>query len=141
MRLDLGYPDKAAERELLEGEDRRDIIKKLRPVFSKDQLLKTQQLASGLHVSPAILDYVQNILSHTRQSSAFEFGLSPRGGLALIKAAKALALIEGQKFVLPEHLQAILPAVVNHRLPMHIETGTKQLTSAAEHIIEATSIS
>ncbi len=84
---------------------------------------------------------MQNILSYTRESSAFEFGLSPRGGLALIKAAKALTLIEGQKFVLPEHLQAILPAVVNHRLPMHIETGTKQLTSAAEHIIEATSIS
>ncbi len=141
MRLDLGYPDKAAERELLEGDDRRAIIKNLRPIFSKEQLLKTQQLASKLHISPAILDYVQNILSFTRHSSAFEFGLSPRGGLALINAAKAFALIEGQKFVLPEHLQAILPAVVNHRLPVHIETGTKQLTSAAEHIIQATSIS
>jgi len=141
MRLDLGYPDKAAERELLEGEDRRSIIKKLQPVFSKEQLLKTQQLANALHVSPAILDYVQDILTFTRQSSAFEFGLSPRGGLALINAAKAFAMIEGQKFVLPEHLQAILPAVVNHRLPVHLDTGTKQLTSAAEHIIEAISIS
>ena len=141
MRLDLGYPDKAAERELLEGEDRRIIIKKLQPVFSKEQLLKTQQLAKALHVSPAILDYVQDILTFTRQSSAFEFGLSPRGGLALINAAKAFAMIEGEKFVLPEHLQAILPAVVNHRLPVHLDTGTKQLTSAAEHIIEATSIS
>jgi MoxR-like ATPase len=84
---------------------------------------------------------VQDILTFTRQSNAFEFGLSPRGGLALINAAKAFAMIEGQKFVLPEHLQAILPAVVNHRLPVHLDASTKQLTSAAEHIIEATSIS
>ena len=133
--------NKEAERQLLEGEDRRNIIKKISPVFSKQQLFLTQQLAASLHVSPAILDYVQAILEYTRQSPAFEFGLSPRGGLALINAAKAYALIDKQKFVLPEHVQAILPAVVNHRLPVHIDTGSKQAKTAAEQILESISIS
>jgi len=141
MRIDLGYPDKDAERQLLEGEDRRTIIKNLKPVFTKEQLFETQQLASKLHVSPAILDYIQTILEFTRQTGAFEFGLSPRGGLALLNAARAYALIDGQKYVLPEHVQLVLPAVVNHRLPVQLEAGSKQLVSAAQHIIESTSIS
>lgn len=141
MRIDLGYPDRDAERLLLEGEDRRTIINKLEPVFDKHQLLETQQLAKTLHVSAAILDYIQAILAFTRQSNAFEFGLSPRGGLALLNAARAYALIDGQKYVLPEHVQLVLPAVVNHRLPVHIEAGSRQLMSAAQHIKESTSIS
>lgn len=140
MRIDLGYPDKEAERKLLEGEDRRSIIKNLKPIFSKEQLFKTQHLAASLHVSPAILDYIQAILAFTRQSSAFEFGLSPRGGLALLNAAKAYALIDGQKYVLPEHLQAILPAVTNHRLPIHLDASSKQLKTAAQFIMDAISV-
>lgn len=140
MRIDLGYPDKEAERQLLEGDDRRTIIKNLNPVFNKEQLFNVQQLAAKLHASPAILDYIQAILEFTRQTNTFEFGLSPRGGLAILKAAKAYALIEGQKYILPEHVQAILPAVVNHRLPVHLDAASKQLTSAAEHIMESISI-
>ncbi len=140
MRLDLGYPDREAERQLLEGDDRKSIIKNLKPVFSKEQLQITQQLATTLHVSPAILDYVQSILEFSRQSSAFEFGLSPRGGLAILNAAKAYALLDGQKHVLPEHVQMILPAVVNHRLPVHLDSASKQLSSAADYILESVSI-
>lgn len=140
MRLDLGYPDREAERQLLEGDDRKSIIKNLKPVFSKEQLQITQQLATTLHVSPAILDYVQSILEFSRQSSAFEFGLSPRGGLAILNAAKAYALLDGQKHVLPEHVQMILPAVVNHRLPIHLDSASKQLSSAADYILESVSI-
>ncbi len=140
MRIDLGYPDKEAERQLLEGEDRRTIIKNLIPSFNREQLLKTQQLAASLHVSPAILDYIQAILEFTRQTSAFEFGLSPRGGLALLNAARAYALIDNQKYVLPEHIQTILPAVVNHRLPIHLDASSKQLMTAAQHIMESVSV-
>jgi MoxR-like ATPase len=140
MRIDLGYPDKNAERQLLEGEDRRTIIKNLKPVFNKEQLFKIQQLAASLHVSPAILDYIQAILAFTRQSSAFEFGLSPRGGLALLNAAKAYALIDGQQYVLPEHVQTILPAVANHRLPVHLDASSKQLLPAAQYIMESISV-
>ena len=140
MRIDLGYPDKEAERKLLEGKDRRSLIKNLKPVFSKKQLFETQQLAASLHVSPAILDYIQAILEFTRQNSAFEFGLSPRGGLALLNAAKAYALIDNQKYVLPEHVQAILPAVADHRLPIHLDAGSKQAKTAAQYIMDAVSI-
>jgi len=131
MRIDLGYPDKDAERQLLEGEDRRSLIKNLQPVFCKERLFETQQLATSLHVSPAILDYIQAILEFTRHSSAFEFGLS----------AKAYALIDGQKYVLPEHVQTILPAVADHRLPVHLDAGSKQLKSAAQHIMDSISVS
>jgi len=140
MRIDLGYPDKEAERQLLEGEDRRSIIKNLTPVFNEKTLFETQQLAATLHVSPAILDYIQAILEFTRHNSGFEFGLSPRGGLALLNAAKAFALIDGQKYVLPEHVQNILPAVVNHRLPVHASAGSKQPQSAAQHILHSISV-
>jgi len=137
MRIDLGYPDRAAERQLLEGDDRRSIIKSLKPVLNRELLLLTQQLVASLHASPAILDYIQSILEFTRQSSAFEFGLSPRGGLAILNAAKAYSLIDGQKHVLPEHVQTILPAVVNHRLPVHLDVSSKQLSSSADYIIES----
>jgi len=140
MRIDLGYPDKEAERRLLEGEDRRTIIKKMSAVFTTEQLLQLQQRAASMHVAPAILDYIQAILTFTRETSAFEFGLSPRGGLALLNAAKAYALIDAQEYVLPEHIQAILPAVVNHRLPVHLDSGAKQLTSAAEHILSSINV-
>lgn len=140
MRIDLGYPDREAERQLLEGEDRRTLIKNLSTVLNKEQLVTAQQLATSLHTSPAILDYIQSILEFTRQTKAFEFGLSPRGGLAILKAAKAYALIEGQKFVLPEHVQAIMPAVVNHRLPAYLDSNSKALSSAADHIRESISI-
>jgi MoxR-like ATPase len=69
-----------------------------------------------MHVADALLDYVQAILEFTRQSPMFEFGLSPRGGLAMLSSARALALIDGEDFVLPEHIKQVLPAVVNHRL-------------------------
>lgn len=140
MRIDLGYPDREAERQLLEGDDRRSIIQNLAPVFTRDQLHQTQQLCATLHVAPAILDYIQSILEFTRQTSAFEFGLSPRGGLAILNAAKAYALIDGQKHVLPEHVQAILPAVVNHRLPVHLDEASIQTLSAADYLLESISI-
>ncbi|VAW52779.1 FIG022979: MoxR-like ATPases [hydrothermal vent metagenome] len=140
MRIDLGYPNADAERQLLEGEDRRAIIKHLKPVFTKEQLFNTQQLAAAMHASPAILDYIQAILKFTRQTNAFEFGLSPRGGLALLNAAKAYALIDSKKYILPEHVQAVLPAVANHRLPVHLDNTSKKRKSAAAHIMESVSI-
>ena len=140
MRIDLGYPDRDAERQLLEGEDRRSMIDKISPVFTIKQLFNLQQRAREITVSGAILDYVQNILTFSRQSHAFEFGLSPRGGLALLNAARAFALLDGQSYVLPEHIQAILPSVVDHRLPVHLDSEARQLSSAAQHIIESVSI-
>ena len=116
MRLHLGFPDRQAERELLQGEERRDMIEHIMPVLDGGQLISIQKQAAGIHVADALLDYVQSLLEFTRNSPMFEFGLSPRGGLALLSSARALALIDGREFVLPEHIKQVLPAVVNHRL-------------------------
>jgi MoxR-like ATPase len=116
MRLHLGFPDRQAERELLQGEERRDMIEHIKPVLDGGQLISIQKQAAGIHVAGALLDYVQALLEFTRNSPMFEFGLSPRGGLALLNSARALALIDGREFVLPEHIKQVLPAVVNHRL-------------------------
>ena len=116
MRLHLGFPGREAERELLQGEERRDMIEHIKPVLDGGQLITIQKQAAGIHVADALLDYVQSLLEFTRNSPMFEFGLSPRGGLALLNSARALALIDGREFVLPEHIKQVLPAVVNHRL-------------------------
>ena len=131
MRLHLGFPDRQAERELLQGEERRDMIEHIKPVLDGGQLISIQKQAAGIHVADALLDYVQSLLEFTRNSPMFEFGLSPRGGLALLNSARALALIDGREFVLPEHIKQVLPAVVNHRLVnTSDELEIKKLTAA-----------
>ncbi len=131
MRLHLGFPDRKAERELLQGEDRRDMIEHIRPVLDAGKLITIQKQAANMHVAEALLDYVQSILDFTRNSPMFEFGLSPRGGLALLSSARALALIDGKDFVLPEHIKQVLAAVVNHRLvKTSDELDSKKQTSA-----------
>ncbi|MDX1519960.1 MAG: AAA family ATPase, partial [Gammaproteobacteria bacterium] len=116
MRIELGYPDKAAERELFLGEDRREMINALEAVLSPLQLLALQKQAERVHVSDALLQYLEDLLAFSRESGLFAHGLSPRAGLAVMQSARAWALLQGQEEVLPEDLQAILPSVVGHRL-------------------------
>jgi MoxR-like ATPase len=116
MRISLGYPDARAERELLRGADRRDLIAHLQPAITPLQLKELQEAARNLQVSDALLDYVQALINHTRHSPRFTQGLSPRAGVAILRAAQAWALMEGRHQVLPEDVQATLPAVVGHRL-------------------------
>jgi MoxR-like ATPase len=132
MRIQLGYPDKVAERALLKGEDRRDLIAKLVPAMKIDQLLSLQKEVIGIHVSDALIDYVQALINHTRDSAKYEMGLSPRAGLALLRAAQAWALMAGRKQVLPEDVQAIAPSVVGHRLKPVTTVNTKILDAAQE---------
>lgn len=139
MRIHLGFPDKDAERELLQGQDRRSMIEHVKPVFDHGKLLTVQQQAAAVHVAGPLLDYIQAILEFTRSSPMFETGLSPRGGIALLSAARALAMIEGQDYVLPEHIKAVLPAVVNHRLVASSEDLGKH-QSAAFYIAESVPI-
>ena len=134
MRLHLGFPGRQAERELLQGEDRRDMIEHIKPVLDGGKLISIQMQAAGIFVSDALLDYVQSILDFSRNSSMFEFGLSPRGGIALLNSAKALALIDGKEFVLPEHIKQVLPAVVNHRLVNTSDELEAKKQSAADFI-------
>jgi len=116
MRIELGYPEPQAERALLQGSDRRDMIAHLKPCLAEGQLAAMQTQVAALHASDALVDYVQALLAHSRLSPEFDCGLSPRAGLAILRAAKAWALMDGRDFVLPEDVQTILPAVAGHRL-------------------------
>ncbi|MDM8548169.1 AAA family ATPase [Candidatus Venteria ishoeyi] len=116
MRLELGYPDHQAERALLKGQDRRQLIEQLSPKLNAEQVLTLQSQVPNIILSDALIDYVQAILQHSRNAPQFRFGLSPRAGLALLRAAQAWALLHGRDFVLPEDIQALLPAIAGHRL-------------------------
>ncbi|KPV39690.1 AAA family ATPase [Thiohalorhabdus denitrificans] len=116
LRLTLGYPDARAERELLEGEDRGALVQRMAPVMAPEDLASLQEAVPRVHAAPPLLDYIQALLGHTREAGRFRSGLSPRAGLALLRAAQAWALVDGREAVLPEDVQAVFPAVAGHRL-------------------------
>ena len=132
MRLELGYPDRQAERSLLESGGRREQLPDLAACFSPEQLAPLQKQAAAVHVSPALLDYVQSLIEATRHSPKFIHGLSPRAALALLAAARAWAFIAGRNMVLPEDIQAVLPSVACHRL--HLTGST--LHARNEDVLE-----
>jgi len=135
MRIELGYPDRGAERALLTGTDRRDLLATLEPGMAPGELLEQQALVQKVHVAPALLDYVQAIVEHTRRSPDYVAGLSPRAALAIVHSARAWAMLEGRDKVLPEDVQAILPGVAAHRLrPAHdaqrrVDVGAQLLSA------------
>lgn len=116
LRIELGYPDRNAERALLENGGRKDKLPALAACFEPDQLVMLQREAAAVHTSPALLDYVQALTEATRGHPAFVHGLSPRAALGVLAVARAWAFIHGRKMVLPEDVQAILPSVACHRL-------------------------
>jgi MoxR-like ATPase len=116
MRVSLGYPHRAAERLLLMGNGRRATADALQPVLSHEQLEQLQQAVLQVHASGALLDYVQDIVEATRNGQWFVQGLSPRAAIALLRAARAVALMQGRDYVAPDDVQAILPQVAAHRL-------------------------
>jgi MoxR-like ATPase len=125
MRIELGYPDARAERELLLGQDRRQLLQQLEAVVNVDDLLSMQETVTKVHISGALVDYVQRILSHTRESGLYHTGLSPRAGLGLLRAGQAWAMLEGRDHVLPEDIQAVLPSIVSHRLQRREEDNAQ----------------
>jgi len=116
MRIELGYPDVSAERTLLKGRDRREMVAEIEPILQPKALFEMQQRVSEIHVSDALIDYLQALLNYSRRAPGFLAGLSPRAGLSLRSAAQAWAMLAGRSHVMPEDVQAVLPAVVGHRL-------------------------
>ena len=127
MRLELGVPGREAERAMLMGEDRRDVLRSLSPALSAGELQSLQKAVRSVHVAPALLDYLQDLLASSRRHG---HGLSPRAGLALLSASRAWALMNGRPMVIPEDIQSIAPAVIAHRLD-HAAHGMsgKELTA------------
>jgi MoxR-like ATPase len=116
MCIQLGYPDERAERELLEGVDRRSMIAGLNVTIDHAMLTRLQAAVLKVKASSSVLDYLQRIVAFTRTQGGYAYGLSPRGALALLRAAKAWAVVHKRLYLLPEDIQAVLPAVADHRL-------------------------
>ena len=116
MRISMGYPDRMAERELLMGHDRRDIVERLPSLLSLTELQQLQQQVLAVHAAGPLLDYVQDLIAATRSGQWFLQGLSPRAGIAVVRAAKAQALLSGRDYVAPDDVQAVLPQTIAHRL-------------------------
>jgi MoxR-like ATPase len=116
MCLSLGYPDPAAERALLMGEDRRAMLKSIEPVMRPEELVDAQRSLRAIHASPALVDYLQALAQASRSGKLFAEGLSPRAVLALLQGARAWAALEGRDHVIPEDVQTLLVPVCAHRL-------------------------
>jgi MoxR-like ATPase len=116
LRISLGYPDRAQERALLIEPDRRDLLADLEPVLSPADVVELVAATHRLHVSEPVLDYIQSLVEATREHAALQAGLSPRAALALLRTARAHALLQGQEFVLPDNVKQVFPALATHRL-------------------------
>jgi len=130
MCISLGYPDHAAERALLAGESRRDMLKSMSPLTRPSDLLAAQDEVKQIYCSGPLLDYVQALLAHSRISGGYVDGLSPRAGLALLAAARAWAWLDRRDHVIPEDVQNVLPGVVGHRLRAATREGSRVLQGA-----------
>jgi MoxR-like ATPase len=135
MRIELGVPDRASERAMLLGMDRRQMLKELKPVFHPQTLLEIQDSVRKVHASPALLDYLQDLLDASRQRHST--GLSPRAGLALLHASQAWALMNGRDMVFPEDIQAVGIAVMAHRLGHDIEQPGQSGRTLADNLLHS----
>lgn len=137
LRISMGYPGRQAEKMLLKAGDTQHLLAQLKPVLSADEVSGIREKVAAVHMSDALLDYIQDILDFTRTSSHFHTGLSPRAGLAILRTARAWAMINGRKHGMPEDVQAILPYVTGHRLrsaDTFRELGFDRLTAVMREV-------
>ena len=139
LRIEMGYPDRQAERTLLMSGERRDLLEQLKPAIEHKQLLAIQQRVPELHLSAPLLDYVQALLDFTRQTPEYAHGLSPRAGLALVRSAQAWALMLGREHVMPEDIQAVLGGVAAHRLRTY-DAAAATAFDPVQHLVESVAI-
>lgn len=124
LRLELGYPGEAAERDLLAGVDRRDLIAQTLPLLGAADVIDARHAVNAVHASDALIAYVQALLARSRKHPGVRVGLSPRAGLALLRAARAYALLLGRTHVLPDDVQALFGVVAAHRLVADAQAGS-----------------
>ncbi|TDJ37606.1 MAG: MoxR family ATPase [Gammaproteobacteria bacterium] len=140
MRLELGYPDEESERALITGVDRRELLSEIKPALNADILLKLQETAAKIHMTDPLIDYVQALVRFTRESPDIETGLSPRGSLALVAAARSHAFIEHHSGVFPDDVQAIFVAVAGHRLKAASNSAYRTPAELSRHVLDSVAI-
>ncbi len=139
IRISLGYPDPKDERELMKGQDRRTVLAAMQASLTPGELMAMQQDVIQVHVSDALLDYVQALVNATRSGRLFVQGLSPRAALALLRVAKAHAYLQGRNYAVPEDVQAIFAQTVTHRLAA-APSAHASVASLVKQVIETTPI-
>ena len=137
MRVTLGYPDVAHERELLRSGERRDLLPRIVPALNPEAVVRIQAEVRKVHISEPLLDYAQGLIARTRDRADLKLGLSPRGGQGLIRAAQAWAYIANRRAVLPEDVQAVVPSVVAHRLERRDSGGSADSLVIAQELIQS----
>jgi MoxR-like ATPase len=137
MRVTLGYPDSTHERELLRRGDRRDVLPQITPALNAESVIHIQHDVRSVHVSDALLDYVQALIARSRDRTDLKIGLSPRAGQGLIRAAQAWSFVAGRRAVLPEDVQAVVPAVVAHRLERRDPAGAEDSLGIVNDLIHS----
>lgn len=140
MRLELGYPNEENERELLTGDDRRSMLEEVDAIASPEILQKLQNSVTAVHISDPLVDYVQALVRQTRESPDIDIGLSPRGALALVAAAKAHAFIEQHSGVYPDDIQAVFAAIAGHRLKPAGNTTYRSAAELCQHVLDSVAI-
>ena len=140
MRVEIGYPSEESERELIAGEDRREMLKTIEAVSGPEMLATLQQSARAVPVTDALVSYVQALVRHTRESADIEIGLSPRGAQALIAAARAHAFVESHAGVYPDDVQAVFAAVAGHRLKPAASTRFRSPSELCQHVLDSVAI-
>jgi MoxR-like ATPase len=140
MRLELGYPNEENERALLIGTDRRELLTQVEPVLNPEILVALQEAAAKIHVTDPLVDYVQALVRYTRESPDIEIGMSPRGSLALIAAAKAHAFIEQHSGVFPDDVQAVFASVAGHRLKPASNSVYRTPAELSRHVLDNVNI-
>ena len=140
MRLELGYPDEENERELITGEDRRTMLGEVAAETSPDVLLALQKAVRQVHMSDALIDYIQALVRQTRESPDIDIGLSPRGAQALAAAAKAHAFIRKHSGVYPDDVQTVFTAVAGHRLKAAGGAHYRSATELCQHVVDSVDI-
>ena len=139
MKLSIGYPDRAAERALLSGDNPRDLLQRMRPLLSIERFLEVQNAVDGVHCSEPLLDYVQRLIHATRKPGLFVYGISPRAGLAIVQASKAWALLDGRNHAEPGDVQAVFGAIADHRL-MPAEQHSRSTRDLVADLLDQTPI-
>jgi len=137
LRIEMGYPDNQAERALLEGKQRQQMLKSIQPVIELPMLKSLQIDVDNIHASETLLDYLQALINFTRTNAAYQIGLSPRAGLALLAVSRAWALMAGRSHVLPEDIQAVLPAVAGHRLLLRDDQSNDNGIEPVRYLMES----
>ena len=140
MRVTMGYPDETSERELIVGDDRRKMLDEIEAATAPETLLELQKTVRRQHVSEPLLDYVQALVRHTRESADIEVGLSPRGAQAIVAAARARSFIENHSGVYPDDIQAVFESVAGHRLKPAGSTRFRSSSELCQHVLDSVAI-